>query len=81
MGQRTIRLDVVDNVPKTPEALAAEGHGEVRDLWDANKTWLTPGIFDYPGRGSAFPRWNPGQQMIVPPNWRSLVGEFEGPKL
>jgi hypothetical protein len=77
MGQRTIRVGELD----TPETLAKAGGGEVIDLWDANKGWLTPGITDYPGRATAFKQWNIGQQMFVPPRWRSLRNEYEGPKL
>lgn len=78
MSQRMVRVGT-DGAPSTPEALAASGQGEVRDLWEANKTWLTPGLSSYPGDKSAFPTWNPGQQMVVPARWQAIAGEYEAP--
>lgn len=76
MSQRMIRV-ATNGTPTTPEDIAKAGHGEVRDLWDANRTWLTPGVSEYPGEKSAFVLWNPGQQMVVPAKWQSVPGEYE----
>jgi hypothetical protein len=73
MSQRMIRVGAMS----TPESMAADGRGEVRELWEANKTWLSPGFSDYPGRQSAFTLWNPGQQMVVPAKWQAIAGEYE----
>ena len=78
MGQRMIRV-AAEGPLSTPEGIAAAGQGEVQDLWEANKTWLTQGYSTYPGRKSAFPTWNPGQQMVVPAKWQPVPGEYEGP--
>lgn len=66
---------------RTPPRDSPPGHGELADLWEVNKTWLTPGLFDYPGSKSAFVVWNLGQQMIVPPKWQPIPGEYEGPMM
>lgn len=76
MSQRMIRVGT-NGASSTPKDLAKEGRGEVIDLWEANKTWLTPGYSSYPGEELAFKLWNPGQQMVVPPRWHAISGEYE----
>lgn len=53
---------------ETPDDIAKRGGGDVKELWAANKTWLS----------SAFAPWNPGQQMVVPSTWQPLEGEYAG---
>lgn len=77
MSKRMIRVGT-GGAPSTPEGLAEAGHGEVRELWEANRTWLSPAISVYE-RESAFTLWNHGQQMVVPPRWRAIPGEYEAP--
>lgn len=48
--------------------IAKRGGGEASDLHAANKTWLS----------STFQPWNPGQAMVVPPNWKPIGGEYAG---
>lgn len=64
MADRRIRLQEGD----TPESLAKAGGGNALELWRANDRWMQQPF--YP--------WNPGQEMVVPPAWKPLPGEYAG---
>lgn len=60
--ERRYRLQKND----TPESVAAAGKGDPRELYEANKCWLS----------SDFLPWNPGQQMVIPAAWKPIDGEY-----
>jgi hypothetical protein len=50
----------------TPEMIAAAGRGDTRELYEANKTWMS----------TDFKPWNPGQQIVIPGAWTAIGGEY-----
>jgi hypothetical protein len=50
----------------TPESLARAGKGDKRELYEANRAWLS----------STFHPWNPGQQMVIPATWEPIPDEY-----
>ena len=55
-----------DNKPAT---LATLGGGDTAELYAVNKAW---------GLQSNFTPWNPGMEVIIPPAWEPIAGEYPG---
>jgi hypothetical protein len=70
--QRRYKLQATD----TPASLAILGGGDKADLYPANMGWC--GMTWGPSM-STDSGWNPGMEIILPPNWKPIPGEYPGP--
>ncbi len=68
--RRLYKLKADETAAETPAQLATRGNGEVADLHAANPFMSRDGNGFYP--------WNPGQTMVVPPNWQPIADEYAG---